>query len=161
MCILLYVRLVKYSGVPEICGWLSGGTSAMDICAFFYMWHWFGVKVLQRSVVDGGYVCHGYMCILLYVTLIWCSGVHEIYGWLGGMSAMGMCAFFYMWHWFGVVVFQRSMVAGVTSAIGICAFFYMWHWFSVLVFQRSMVDYQGVHLPWVYVHSSICETYSV
>ena len=27
-----------------------------------------------------GSVCHGYMCILLYVKLIWCSGVAEIYG---------------------------------------------------------------------------------
>ena len=28
------------------------------------------------------YICHEYMCILLYVTLIWCSGV--MYGQLGG-----------------------------------------------------------------------------
>ena len=36
-----------------------------------------------------GSVCHGYMCILLYVTLIWCSGFPEIYGQLeeeGGVS---------------------------------------------------------------------------
>ena len=26
-----------------------------------------------------GSVCHGYMCILLYVKLIWCSGFLEIY----------------------------------------------------------------------------------
>ena len=26
-----------------------------------------------------GYICPGYMCILLYVKLIWCSGVPEIY----------------------------------------------------------------------------------
>ena len=33
-------------------------------------------------------------CILLYVKLIWCSGVPEIYGgWGVGMSAMGICAF--------------------------------------------------------------------
>ena len=90
----------------------------------------FSVVVFQRSMVNWGvvYICHGYMCILLYVTLIWCSGVPEIYAQLGGMSAMGICAFFDMWHWFGVVVFQRSMV----------------NW--------------GVCLPWVYVHSSICDT---
>ena len=46
-----------------------------------------------------GSVCHGYMCILLYVKLIGCSGFPEIYaqleeGW--GQSAMGICAFFYM-----------------------------------------------------------------
>ena len=26
-----------------------------------------------------GSVCHGYMCILLYIKLIWCSGFPEIY----------------------------------------------------------------------------------
>ena len=34
----------------------------------------------------GAYVCHGYMCILLYVTLIQCSGVPEIYGQMGGVD---------------------------------------------------------------------------
>ena len=47
-----------------------------------------------------GSVFHGYMCILVYVKLMWCSGFSEIYcqldemGW--GQSAMGICAFFYM-----------------------------------------------------------------
>ena len=46
-----------------------------------------------------GSVCQGYMCILLYVKLIWCSGFPEIYaqleeGW--GQSAMGICAFCYI-----------------------------------------------------------------
>ena len=140
MCILLYVKLSWCSGVPEIYGQLGGmsaidicaffymwhwfgvvvfhismvdwgGSSAMGICAFFYMWHWFGVMVFQQCMVNWGeYVCHGYMCILLYVTLIWCSTVPEICGWLGGTSAMGICTFFYMWNLFGVVVFHRSMV---------------------------------------------------
>ena len=37
-------------------------------------------------------VCHGYMCILLYVKLIWCSGFPEIYGQLeeGGQSTIGL-----------------------------------------------------------------------
>ena len=51
-------------------------------------------------------VCHGYMCILLYVKLIWCSAFPEIYGQL--KEGMG-----------------------------------------------------GVSLPWVYVHSFICEMYLV
>ena len=44
--------------------------------------------------------------------------------------------------------------------MGICAFFYMQNLFGVVVFHRSMVDERrgGVSLPWVYVHSSICET---
>ena len=45
--------------------------------------------------------------------------------------------------------------------MGICAFFYMGNLFSVVVFQRSMLNWRkGVDssLPWVYVHSAICET---
>ena len=37
MCILLYVKLILCSGVPQMYGQLVGGTSAMSICAFFYM----------------------------------------------------------------------------------------------------------------------------
>ena len=36
-----------------------------------------------------GSICHGYMCILLSVTLIWCSGFPEVYAQLeegGGVS---------------------------------------------------------------------------
>ena len=51
----------------------------------------------RREVVS---VCHGYMCILLYVKIICCSGFPEIYARLEekgvGQSAIGICAFFYM-----------------------------------------------------------------
>ena len=44
-------------------------------------------------------VCHGYICILLYVKIIWCSGFPEIYaqlkeGW--GKSATGIYAYCYI-----------------------------------------------------------------
>ena len=40
-------------------------------------------------------VCHRYICILIYMKLLQCSCVAEIYGQLeeGGQSAMGICAF--------------------------------------------------------------------
>ena len=51
------------------------------------------------------------MCILLYVKLIWCSGIPYIYGQLEvGTSALSICAFSYMLNLFGVVIFHRSMV---------------------------------------------------
>ena len=79
--------------------------------------------------------------------LIWCSGLPEIYAWLGGQSALGICALFYMWNLVGVVVFQRSMVDwGSLSALGMHALFYMWNLVGVVVFQRSMVNW-GVSLP--------------
>ena len=49
-----------------------------------------------------GSICHGYMCILLYMKLIWCNGFPGIYGQLeeGGMGSV--CT--------GVVVFYRYIV---------------------------------------------------
>ena len=42
----------------------------------------FGVVVFNTSMVNwtGRYICPKYMCILLYVKLIWCSGIQLIYG---------------------------------------------------------------------------------
>ena len=60
-----------------------------------------------------------------------------------GTSAIGICAFFYRWNLFGVMVLQRCMViwrrVWGQSAIHIRAFLYMWNWFSVMVLQRSML----------------------
>ena len=56
----------------------------MGICAFCYMCNLFGVVMLHRSMVDWrGDICLWYMCILLYVQLIQCSGFPEIYAQLG------------------------------------------------------------------------------
>ena len=42
----------------------------------------------------GGSICHGYMCILLYMKVIWCNGFREIYVQLEkdgqGQSAMAI-----------------------------------------------------------------------
>ena len=92
------------------------------------------------------------MCIVLYiyVKLIWCNGFPQIYasleeGW--GQSAMGIYALCYIWNWFGIMVFQRSMPDWRRGwgqyAIGICAFCYIWNLFGVLVFQRSMLDWRS------------------
>ena len=85
-----------------------------------------------------------YMCILLYVKLLWCSSIPYIYGWLEeGTSALSICAFCYMWNVFGVVVFHTSMVnwSGGTSALSICAFCYMLNIFGVVLFQRYMINW--------------------
>ena len=71
------------------------------------------------------------MCILLYVKLMWCSSMLDIYGCL----------------------------EGDTCALGICAFCYMLNLFGVVVFHRSVVNWRRGAL--VYVHSAVCETYVV
>ena len=40
-------------------------------------------------------MCPGYMCIVLYVKLMWCSGIPCIYGELEE-EGLGICAFCYM-----------------------------------------------------------------
>ena len=86
--------------VNEGRGWCQ---SAMGICAFGYISETYIVQWFSRDLysIGGGVgsVCHGYMCILLYMKLIWCRGFSEIYaqldgGW--GQSEMGICAFFYI-----------------------------------------------------------------
>ena len=144
ICILLYVKLIWCSGgawiyyrlsrgvhLPCVCvhssicetfwcsgvAWIydqlkEGGPSARHICAFCYMWNWFGVVVLHGSMInwsrgwvslswkwcsvmvsiDGGSIYHAYMCMLLCVKLIQCSGVAWIYDWLTrGLCHVYMC----------------------------------------------------------------------
>ena len=60
-------------------------------------------------------ICHGYMCIVLYMKLIWCNGFAEIYA----RSAM-RCAKC------GVAVLEASMLDWeCQSAMDICALCYM------------------------------------
>ena len=80
-----------------------------------------------------GSVCHGYMHILLYMKLIQCSGVAQIYGQLeervGSVFPGYMCILLYM------KLIQCSGVAYIygqirgegwgQSAMGICAFSYI------------------------------------
>ena len=58
----------------------------------------FGVVVFHTSMVNwhGGYICPKYMCIVLYVKLIWCSSIPYIYGQLedGGALVYVHCAIF-------------------------------------------------------------------
>ena len=46
-------------------------------------------------LIGGGYICPKHMCIVLYVRLIQCSGIPEIYGQLEE-GDLGICAFCYM-----------------------------------------------------------------
>ena len=97
MCILLYVKLLWCSSILYIYGQLEGGRSALSICAFCYMLNLFSVVVFHRSM---GNWRRGpwYMCILLYVKLIWCSGIPYIYGQLeeGYICPKYMCDLLYV-----------------------------------------------------------------
>ena len=53
-----------------------------------------------------------------------CSSIPYIYGQLGGTSAPSICAFCYILHSLGVVVFHRSMV-NWRRGLDICALCYM------------------------------------
>ena len=78
------------------------------------------------------------MCILLYVNIFWCSGIPYIYAQLeegvGSVCHGYMCILLYVKH------------------IWCCGF------------SRDLCligGGNGVSLSWVYLHSSICETYLV
>ena len=51
-----------------------------------------------------------YMCILLYVKLIWCNGIPHIYCQFGGRYILNICAFCYMSKLCGVMALNRFIV---------------------------------------------------
>ena len=78
-----------------------------------------GVVLFKASMFDWrrrmGSICHGYMCILLDMKLIWCSGFPEIYACLEGVGSVchddfSICALHYICNCFGVVGLHRSIV---------------------------------------------------
>ena len=108
MCILLWVKLIWCRGIPYIYGQLD--KEGLGICAFCYMLNLFSVVVFRRYMVNWRRE-PWYMCILLYVKLLWCSSVPYIYGSLEGVkSDLSICAFSYILNLFGGVVFHRSLV---------------------------------------------------
>ena len=47
----------------------------------------FGVDILKASMLDlGVLICHGYICTVLYMKLIWCNAFAEIYAALKGVN---------------------------------------------------------------------------
>ena len=112
----------------------GGSQSAMGICAFFCMSKLFGVVVFQISMLNWrGYICLWYMCIFLYVKLIWCSSFSEIYAQLEeGMQSVchgNMCILLLVkliqCTGFSEIYAQLVAKVGGQSAMGISAFFYI------------------------------------
>ena len=77
-----------------------------------------------------------YMCILLYVTLIWCNSIPYIYCQLG--RGVDVC-----------LVYVHSFICKTN--------------FCVIVFHIPIVNWSGmgVDVCSVYAYSAICETYLV
>ena len=80
-CILLYMKLMWCSCVLYLYGGLEEGVGVnipwvyvqSSICETFWC---SGFPEIYTQLEEGvGSVCHGYMCILLYVKLICCSCV--------------------------------------------------------------------------------------
>ena len=106
----------------------------------------------------GGSICHGYMCIVLYLKLIWCNGFTDIYG---SLEAGGV---YLPWVYVYCAIYELVWCSGFPdtydcledrewhqSAIGICALCYIYlsvdlpsvvYWYS-----RHLCSIQGVNLP--------------
>ena len=84
MCILLYVKVIWCNGIPQIyceleVWWVDVYSVHVHsaICDTYL-----GVMVFHRSIVNwswGWQMYPQYMCILLYVKVIWCNGIPQIY----------------------------------------------------------------------------------
>ena len=56
--------------------------------------------IFKASMLDcRGAICHGYMCIVLYMKFMWCNGFAQIYAQLeeGDQSDIGIHALFYIY----------------------------------------------------------------
>ena len=95
MCILLYMKLIGCHGFAWIYGQLAGvHLPWVHMNSVIYKTYWVSWFCMDLWSIGGRSICHGYMCILLYVRLMGYNGVAWIYGQLAGHpSAMGICAF--------------------------------------------------------------------
>ena len=82
MCILLYAKIISCSGFPDSYAQLGeGGVSLPWVyvhSAIYdsYLVYWFSRDLCSIGEEVGvGSICHGYMYILLSVTVIQCSSV--------------------------------------------------------------------------------------
>ena len=132
MCILLYVKFTSCCGIPQF----YGQSEEVHLAFIYvhsstcktYLVQWYSIDLWS---IGGGYICPGYMCILLYMKIIWCSGITQIFGQLQQ----------------GALVYLHSAISET----------YLVQWYSIYLWSIG----GGIHLPWVYVHSSICENYLV
>ena len=81
MCIFLYVKPIWCSGITQIYGQLEEG-ALIYVHSFIcetYLVQWYSIDLWS---IGGGWgdICPGYVCILLYVKLIMCSGITQISG---------------------------------------------------------------------------------
>ena len=78
MFILLYVKILLCSGIAYIYGQLGVHLPSVNVHSAIcetYVVQWYSRDLW--SIGGGG---PWYMCILLYVKLLWCSGITYIYG---------------------------------------------------------------------------------
>ena len=105
------------------------------------------------------------MYILLYVKVIWCNSIPYIYCQLelGGdvfsVYVYSAICETYLVSWYTIDLL--SIGVGGISILSLYAFCNMCNLFGAMVFQRSIVNWRGVHVSSVYVHSVICVTYLV
>ena len=135
-----------------------GSTSVLSVCAFCYIGKLFGVVVFYRSMVNWSwYICPMYMCILLYVTHIQCSGISQI----SGQLELGDLVYVHSAIHETcnvIVVFDTSMVnwRGYICHKYMCILLYVKHiWCSLIPQIYFQLEKGG---PWYDVHSAIHAT---
>ena len=135
-----------------------GSTSVLSVCAFCYIGKLFGVVVFYRSMVNWSwYICPMYMCILLYVTHIQCSGISQISGQLN-QGTWYMCILLYMklvmLQWYSIHLW--SIWRGYICHKYMCILLYVKHiWCSLIPQIYFQLEKGG---PWYDVHSAIHAT---
>ena len=121
MCILLYVKVIWSSGIPQIYDQLEEGALVYvhsAICETYEV-QWYSILLWLIR----GYICPEYMCILLYVKVMWCSRFQtSMVNWRRGPLYMCILLYLKLIWWSGIPYIYGQLEEG---GLGLCAFCHM------------------------------------
>ena len=157
ICILPYVKPIWCSGITQIHGQLEEGAFVYVYSAISetYLVQWYSIDIWS---IGRGYICPGYMCILLYVKIIQCTGITQIYG------QLQVGALVYVHSAISETYIMLHYSIDLWSIGGYICPGYMYILLHVKHICCSDIPYIYGQLEegtLVYLHSTICETYLV
>ena len=125
----------------SIVNWRRGWVNLPWVYMHFAIYETCGVMVYQRSMLNwGGSIYNGYMCILLYMKLMWCNGFPEIYARLEEGAGVNL-------PW--VMVYQRSMLDWEGSVCQIWTHFEIYFCFTEVLSTKDQSIHSQSCASWV------------
>ena len=126
---------------------------------------WFNAISYIYFQLEWGYMYPHYMCIVLYVIVIWCNDIAEIYCqyWRVDASSVYVHSAIYetyMVQCYSIHLFSIGVEQYIYSQY-MCIMLYMKViWFNAIPYIYFQLEW-GVYVSSLYVHCAICDSYLV